>query len=124
MKRLLFLIMLFPMLAFAQTKDTTLSLVKNEYIGVIRGIRYLEGRDSLQSVLINQFESQIQNYVSLHAQDTLQLHFATERLDEAVTDRNRLKLELDDALNPPFYKSKTTFFILGALSVILLHIVI
>lgn len=122
MKKVILTILFVVSCLNAQPKDTSLTLQKTEYIGVIKGIKFLESKDSLTNSLIQQLETQIDNYEQLRAQDTLQLHFANTRLKEVVDERIDLTNKLHDCENPPFYKTKTASYILGVLSVVLLSI--
>lgn len=121
MKRLLLLIFI-SFIAFAQPKDSTVVLEKNEFIGVIKGIKYLEAKDSLTMELTQQYEQQVDNYKQLHDKDSLQLYNATKWVTAVTDERNKVVIDLNDCQNPPFYKTQTTSFILGMLTVILISI--
>ena len=122
MNKLLILFLLITSISFSQSQDTTLSLQKVEYIGVIKGIKYLESKDSLVLDLISDYDKQIDNYKKLQVQDSLKFHYTNGMLKETTKYKNNIEKKLDECENPPFYNNKIAFALYGMILTILIGI--
>lgn len=122
MKRLIIIFFLFIGTLHGQLPDTTLSLQKTEYIGVIKGIKYLEAKDSLVASLVLDYDNQIDNYKKLHNQDSLIFHHTNEMLKETTKYKDLAETELYECENPPFYNTKLAFALYGVILTILIGI--
>lgn len=122
MKYLLMTILFYCFGISQQIDSTSIILEKREYIGVIKGIKYLEAKDSLVSNLIIQYESQIDNYRNLHNQDSTLIINSESRLKEVMEDRKKISEDLYSCENPPFYRTSIAYVLYGVLISILLII--
>lgn len=109
--------------SFSQSLDTNITLKKPEYIGVIKGIKYLEAKDSITSSLISNFDSQVDNYKKLREQDSIKFHYTSKMLKEAVEYKDIAEKNLYKCENPPFYNTTIAFLLYGMISVILIGII-
>ena len=118
MKKLILILLLFtPVWVFSQINTFT----DKEVVAMDSLFQVYEQNDSLQKIEINLLNTQIRNYTTLHAQDSLHIAFMSEKTN-LLNQRIDLYIDLTKELRPKWYNSPKIHFFLGMVStVVLIH---
>ena len=112
-KLILILLLLAPVWAFSQTHTFT----DKEVVEMDSLFQIYEQTDSLQKIEINLLNTQIRNYTTLHAQDSLHIAFMSEKTN-LLNQRIDLYIDLTKELRPKWYNKPVIHFFLGAATII------
>jgi hypothetical protein len=112
-KLILILLLLTPVWVFSQTHTFT----EKEVVEMDSLFQIYEQTDSLQKIEINLLNTQIRNYTTLHAQDSLHIAFMSEKTN-LLNQRIDLYIDLTKELRPKWYNKPVIHFFLGAATII------
>tara|TARA_R110000737_G_scaffold304184_1_gene311458 strand:- start:1341 stop:1715 length:375 start_codon:yes stop_codon:yes gene_type:complete len=112
-KLILILLLLTPVWVFSQTHTFT----DKEVVEMDSLFQIYEQTDSLQKIEINLLNTQIRNYTTLHAQDSLHIAFMSEKTN-LLNQRIDLYIDLTKELRPKWYNKPVIHFFLGAATII------
>ena len=112
-KLILILLLLTPVWAFTQTHTFT----DKEVVEMDSLFQVYEQTDSLQKIEISLLNTQLENYKTLHIQDSLHISFMNEKTD-LLNQRIDLYIDLTKELQPKWYKKPVINYILGAATII------
>ena len=80
-------------------------------------LQYHEQLDSIQKIVIKEYELQIGNYKVLHEKETLIQYYLAEELD-LLNRRVNMYIELEKTIKPKWYDSKALWFVIGSATII------
>lgn len=125
MIRLIINIVLFIILNnIIYSQDTTIVLNKREYTGIIKGIIYLEQKDSISNNIINQYDSIIIKYDEKIRNDSLSLYYKDKILDEFKNQNDIMYNKIYELENPKFYNTREAFYSYGVLSILSIFLIL
>ena len=111
-KLILILLLCVPTLIFSQNNFSDDEMIKIDSL-----FQVYEQTDSLQKIEISLLNTQLENYKTLHIQDSLHISFMNEKTD-LLNQRIDLYIDLTKELQPKWYKKPVINYILGAATII------
>tara|TARA_R100000664_G_C2727269_1_gene118873 strand:+ start:460 stop:834 length:375 start_codon:yes stop_codon:yes gene_type:complete len=112
-KLIIFLMLSFPLLGLTQSHVFT----EDQVIQMDSLFQVYEQTDSLQKLEIKLLNTQLENYKTLHKQDSLHLMYLEQNI-VLLNQRIDLYIDLTKELEPKWYKRPGFQFVLGAATII------
>tara|TARA_R110002020_G_scaffold157110_5_gene339517 strand:- start:105 stop:479 length:375 start_codon:yes stop_codon:yes gene_type:complete len=112
-KLIIFLMLFFPLLGVTQSHVFT----ETQVVQMDSLFQVYEQTDSLQKLEIKLLNTQLDNYKTLHKQDSLHLMYLEQNI-VLLNQRIDLYIDLTKELEPKWYKKPGFQFVLGAATII------
>jgi len=110
---ILVLILLTPVWAFTQTHTFT----EDEVVKMDSLFQVYEQTDSINKIEISLLREQLNNYQTLHKQDSIHLMYLDENV-MILNQRIKLYVDLTKELEPKWFKKPAVHFLLGVATIV------